>query len=285
MRKNSPTISHAVIPIAGLGTRLAPLTKAVPKALLPLVDGAGRIRPVLHWIIEEALSAGLAEITVVLSPRQRAMVERYVEAAAAIDELCGLNLRLVEQAVPGGLGDAMLQAREAIAGRPFLLMLGDHVYQSSRPDRSCAAQVLDAFETVDTPAAVVGVQAVGAEELERVGAYAAQPLPSGPYRAVRFIEKPTPAQAADLRTHGLAAGKYLAHCGLYAMRQEILDCLDELASERGGGELALADAQSMLLDRRGGSYLLWRIEGAALDTGTPETYARTLRLFALKTAD
>ena len=288
-------ITKAVVPVAGKGSRLHPLTSAVPKALFPLVDSAGRCRPVIHWICAEAKAAGVDELAVVVSPAQEGLIEQYFNAAANTEPALPRVIELLIQKEPLGFGDALARARRFVGKDNFLLMLGDHVYRQARSAPPCAAQVIDAFDknalagALQTgPVAMVGMQPVPARELERVGVARGVPMEKGIYRCADFVEKPTPALAKRrLSTPGLEKGHYLAHCGLYVFRPEIFACLSEIAAVmplRGrSGEIALADAQSLLLARHPDDYLLCRIRGNAYDTGTPENYAQTAAAFSGKT--
>ncbi len=273
-------IDKAVIPIAGLGTRLQPMTLAIPKAMFPLVDPAGRCRPVIHWILSEVASAGVTQTVIVVSPGQE-MVAEYVEAARRAEN-CDLPQRVefVLQDQPKGFGAGVARAGPFVGDDPFVLMLGDYVFISP-PGRSCVSQVVGDFNRLGA-AAVVAVQAVGAEALVRCGVGRGEPVDDGLYRCVDFVEKPTVAQARDrLVTPGLPEGKYLAHAGVYALSAEIFDCLDEVSAEAAdtSKEVELAAAQSKLLARRPDGYFLRLSPGDALDTGTPECYAEAFKAF------
>ncbi len=314
-----PLIHKAVIPVAGRGTRLRPISAVVPKAMMPVPDAAGRVLPVLHHVLAEAAAGGADEAAVVVSPGQDAMLRDYLDAAReAAGGPCpwrpssrrrtgsaplfapGLpelprKIAFLVQEEPLGFGHAVWLARRFVGEGPFLVLLGDHVHVPRPGAEACAAQVARAFAR-HGGAAMVGMQAVGAEELPRVGVAGGAPLGpggSGVYRCMDFVEKPDLATARRrLRTPGLKRDCFLAHCGIYAFDAEIFDCLEELMSSeavpraaRGGGraraqagerkEVQLADAQSILLRRRPREYYLLRVAGAAHDTGTPAGYLAT----------
>ncbi len=278
-------VSKVVIPVAGRGTRLLPLTAAVPKALLPLVDAAGRVRCVLHWVLAEAASAGLRQAAIVVSPGQQEMLDRYIDAArrAGAADLPD-DIHYIRQPEPRGFGDAVLRAapfaEDDAAG--FLLLLGDHVHQAAPGAPPCAAQVVEAFAKCGG-AAMVGMQVVGPEQLARVGVAGGEPLEGGVYRCTDLIEKPDLATARQrLRTPGLPADHFLAHGGIYAFSPEIFDCLRRLRADEGrpAAETQLTDAQRTLLGRRPGDYHLLPLAGRAWDTGTPAGYAATFAALA-----
>jgi UTP--glucose-1-phosphate uridylyltransferase len=269
-------IHQAIIPIAGLGSRIAPLSAAVPKALLPLPDP--------HFILSEAATAGVSEALLVVSPQHAEPLRRYEAAArAAGDDLPAV--RYIVQESPAGFGDAVLLAHSALDGGPVLVMLGDHVHVAEPSQPTCAAQVAAAMATFGGQA-MVGVQPVGEDELCRVGVAAGEPVGGAVLRCTAFAEKPS-VEAARLRLRiaGLPAGQYLAHAGIYAFGPEIFDHLQRLAAERRQGELQLADAQAALLAARPDGYFLCRIAGRALDTGTPDNYIAAWRAMLAAQAD
>ena len=272
-------IRKALIPIAGLGTRLLPVSSVVPKAMFPLVDSAGRVRSVLHAICAEAVQAGVQDVGVVVSPGQAEPCRQYFAAAAraGADDL-PQHVEYILQADPAGFGDAVARGADFI-GRDdgFLVMLGDHVQIAEPGQPACAAQVADAFAR-HGGAAMIGVQTVGPDELPRVGTARGEPLADRVYRCTRFVEKPTPAEAdRDLVTPHLPKNRYLAHCGIYGFTPEIFACLAEVAraGSQPGHEVQLADAQSLLLERHSRDYHQLHLAGRAYDTGTPAGYART----------
>lgn len=284
------SIHKAVIPVAGLGTRLRPLSAVVPKAMMPLPvctdstrqDGAMAVLPVLHHILAEAAAAGVREAAVVVSPGQEEMLQRYLDAARKTHGK-GLPARVefLVQEEALGFGHAVWLAKDFAGGGPVMVLLGDHVYAGKSGRPGCAAQVARAFADLGG-AAMIGVQPVGEAGLSLVGVAGGVPLGGGVYRCTDFIEKPDLATARRrLRTGGLPAGRFLAHAGVYVFAAEIFDCIEELLSarRRSGAEVQLADAQSILLTRHPEDYYLMKISGQAYDTGTPAGYAATWKAF------
>lgn len=273
-------LKKAIIPIAGKGSRLAPLTAAVPKALFPLVDSRGRCRAILHWIAAQAAQAGIEELAIVASPPQRAILADYLEAAAEYDPPMPAGIQIIIQPQSAGFGDAVACARPFIQDQPFMLLLGDHICLGQTGAPSCAAQVARAFVGRGA-AAMVAVQEVAPEQLALVGAARGVPLGDGLYRCSKFIEKPSLQQAAaQLRTDDLPENRFLAHAGIYIFSPEIFDCLDEARQNLSApAELELAAAQSILLKRHANDYYLIRIKGQALDVGTAENFASAQAAF------
>jgi UTP--glucose-1-phosphate uridylyltransferase len=288
----SNTLVHkAVIPVAGLGTRLRPLSAVVPKAMMPVPARDGRILPVLHHVLAEARAAGVTEAAVIVSLPHEAMLRAYLAAAGGPATLKGVGagsgadlpnvVKLVVQERPLGFGHAVWLGKRFVGNEPFLVMLGDHIQVAGPSMPACAAQVTKAFAKVGG-AAMIGVQPVGTEELPRVGVAGGDALGDGIFRCTDFVEKPDLATArCRLRADGLKKDQFLAHCGIYAFTPEIFDCLDELLAAAKGrkskGEIQLADAQSILLGRHPEDYYLVQIAGRAYDTGTPAGYIATLK--------
>lgn len=156
-------IQKAIIPIAGYGTRLFPATKAVPKALFPIIAQDGLAQPIIQLIIEEALSAGIEEVCLVAQAHQVEPILNYFsgtvpdaireqsELAMAADRLTEIGKRLcfAIQAKPQGFGHAIYCAREFADGEPVMILLGDHLYLSETDD-SCAKQLVDIYAQVGT---------------------------------------------------------------------------------------------------------------------------------------
>ncbi|MHC4294990.1 MAG: sugar phosphate nucleotidyltransferase [Planctomycetota bacterium] len=270
-------IRKALIPIAGLGTRMYPLTKVISKAMLPLPFDDENVLPVVHWICAEAAAGGVEVVMLIVSPSQEQVVREYF---IAVDPGCPLplpeNIEFTVQEKPEGFGDAIVRGASFVGDEPFLVMLGDHVYASSSSELSCAAQVVKAHERCGG-AAMIGMQPVRADELIRVGVARGEPHEGRVLRCRELIEKPDLETARErLITPGLPEGEFLAHCGIYLFGPEIFECLSVLSRTRrpGGHEVELAAAQKILLQRYPEDYFLYRIDGRAFDTGTPAMYAQ-----------
>jgi len=275
-----PAITHsvtrAVIPVAGLGTRMGPIAAAVPKCMFPLADAAGLLRPLLHHVCLAAADAGVADAAVVVAPHQAEPIGRYLAAAAkhSPDEL-PIHVELIVQPQPRGFGDAVALAETFAAGEPVMVVLGDHVWLADEGAQPCAAQVAGAFARRGG-SAMIGMQVVGPEALPRVGAARGRLVAENIYACEDIIEKPS-ADVARRRlvSPGLAPDRYLAHGGIYVFSPEIFDCLRELAraDRPAGDELQLTAAQQLMLTRRPGECFLTTIAGRCLDCGSPDSYA------------
>jgi UTP--glucose-1-phosphate uridylyltransferase len=253
-----------------------PVTSAVPKAMFPLVSAANQIKSALHVIYEQAISAGVEQIGIVVSPWQTDIVRQYF-AAVNINSSGKLPVHpeYITQTSPEGFGDAVLQGLNFIGDESFMLLLGDHVHIEDQDKSSCALQVVKAFDSADA-VAMIGMQTVSQKELPRVGVAAGVQIRQNIYRCTCFVEKPDPATARQkLVIKGLPKDTFLAHCGIYIFKAEIFDCLLQARknAKKEGKEIGLADAQTELLKRYPEKYLLYKIAGRAYDIGTPSGYA------------
>jgi UTP--glucose-1-phosphate uridylyltransferase len=273
-------IDKVVIPIAGLGTRMGPLARVAPKALLPLVDRDGRVRTVLDLLIIEALEAGCQQVCLVVHPGHRELVRDYLSAA----QVGAAHLELVD-AAPRGFGFAVAQARPFTRDEPFVLLLGDHLRQGGGP--SAVAALTAAHQRLGS-AATVAVHEVDSQQLASVGVARGVPLEGASggaqdlYRCAAFVEKPTAQEARRrLATPGLPEGRFLAHAGLYVFGPQLWPCLDEATRRTPPGrEIELAAAQALLLERQPRDYYLVRIGARVFDTGRPAGYLAALRAWA-----
>ena len=276
MKSKQRIVTKAVIPVAGQGTRMGPICRAIPKAMFPLVDSRGRLRPMIHHICMEASAAGIDRVALVVSGRIIDMFHRYFTAASETSAAeLPVNIDFITQPSPRGLGDAVEQAKNFVGSDPFLLLLGDHVYVADATARPCAAQVVDAF-VEHRGAAMVGMQAIDAEAVSTVGVARGRRVAERIYVCEELMEKPDPPVAArQLVTPGLEEGRFLAHGGIYVLTPEIFGCLQELrrAYRAAGEELELTDAQGILRRRDPEAYRLVHVAGRCLDAGSPAGYA------------
>jgi UTP--glucose-1-phosphate uridylyltransferase len=295
-----PKVRKAVIAAAGRGTRQFPASAAVPKPLFPLVDRDGVTKPVIQIILEEAIDSGIDEVCLVTPTGEAKLYRDYFRrmtedearvfegrdaAMLASEKLASLGqrLRFAEQSSPEGFGHAVYQAKDFVAGDPFLLLLSDHVYVSDAVDR-CARQAIAVFEEF-APAAVTAVQPTHERELHDYGTIRGRPIDTdrGIYQAESIVEKPTIDRARrELVTPDLPTGHYLAHFGIHVFSPAIFDSLDHLIRNnlRDKGEFQLTAAQE-LLRRSTDNYLVSIIRGQRYDTGVPFALMETQLALAL----
>ncbi len=237
-------VDVAVIPCAGVGTRMRPATRIVPKPLIPVID-----RPVIQYVVEEAVEAGITEIVLVVDERPGDPVISHFIAGEPIPGLESVTFTRVVQEAPRGLGDAVLCARHAVGDRPFLCMLSD---MFPRPRRSYTPRLVSAFDG----RTVLAVQEMSDEYLTRWGfvATAGERL-DGIVEVVGAVEKPGADTPSNL---GLP--------GRYVFTPKIFDLL--AAQEPGhGGEIQLTDAINTLATRDGALGVI--VGDDLFDTGIP----------------
>jgi UTP--glucose-1-phosphate uridylyltransferase len=236
------SVRTAVIPAAGLGTRFLPATKAVPKEMLPIVD-----KPVIEYIVDEAVASGIDRIVIITSQSKRAIedhfdnfpeLERRLEAAGRIDDLARIrrltemaHFIFVRQGEPKGNGHAVLCARAAVGNEPFAMIWGDDIVDPDYPGVQDLTAVYDQHG-----GAVAGVMNVRADEVSKYGIIDAEPLADRTYRLRRIVEKPEPAQAPST----------LATVHAWVLPPRIFEILEHTPPGKDG-EIWLVDAIATLL--------------------------------------
>jgi UTP--glucose-1-phosphate uridylyltransferase len=277
-------ITKAVITAAGRGARQYPASDTVQKAMLPLVDRDGLTKPVLQIIAEEAIESGIEEICVVSAPGDETYYRHHFQSYAenlrssfkgiawAEEQAVRLveleaRLRFAIQPEPEGYGHAVWCARDFVAGHPFLLLLGDHLYISSEP-RRCARQVLDLASTLEC--AVSAVQSTREHLIHQYGTLTGKRLHDRPdvYVIDEILEKPNPTLAElRLQVPGLRAGHYLCFFGIHVLTPAVFQLLDDLVQRdaREGGQIQLTTALNELTHRE--RYLALETRGSRYNLG------------------
>lgn len=272
-------IRKAVLPVAGLGTRVLPASKVVPKELLPLVD-----KPTLQYIVEEAVAAGIEEIIFVTSRSKRAIedhfdsfpeleqvLERKGNKKKELEELRHVQTMAkyisVRQDEPRGLGHAVLCAREVVGDEPFIVMLGDDLVA---PETPCLPRMLEIHEQYG--GSVLSLFTAPPEEISAFGVVAIEDLSPDTVKVTHLVEKPDPEEAPS----------NLAVAGRYVLTPDIFELIERTPAGKGG-EIQITDALEMQA-REGNCYGL-RFNGERYDTGNPLGLLTTSISFALKRPD
>jgi UTP-glucose-1-phosphate uridylyltransferase/mevalonate kinase len=290
-------VRKAVIPAAGFGTRLFPATKATKKELFPVVDQDGIAKPAILLIVEEALEAGLEEVIIIVQEDDLEDFRSFFNAQVSIENFnklpphfqeyaqrlleIGRRVTFVTQQTQQGFGHAVYSAREAIGDEPFLLMLGDHLYRASEGN-SCAKQLLDAYKMHGLN--VLGLRRTPEDQIANFGTVAGVWIDEERLLNVtEFAEKPTVDYARNnLLVPGLAADEYLTVFGLYIIKPQLFDYLEEHIENnvRERGEFQLTSALDSL--RRDDGFMGLIMEGRRYDIGLPQYYLDTLKTFVKK---
>lgn len=278
-------IRKVVIPAAGLGTRVLPATKAIPKEMLPLAD-----KPTIQYIIEEAVASGIEHVIVVTSAAKHAIEDHFTETPdlnaalerkgdtkklemlRQIENLAQISYTLQPEA--RGLGHAVLMAKELVGDEPFGVMLGDDLVVN--PERPCLRQLMDLHEA--RGGCVIAGMRVPREQTKLYGVFEFDSEDSGTggergvHRVRRLVEKPQPQEAPS----------EVAVIGRYVLTPEIFAEL-ERTGPGAGGEIQLTDAIAALI----GQQPVWACEfaGTRYDTGDPVGYLTTSLAFALQRPD
>ena len=239
-------VRKAVIPAAGLGTRVLPITKVMPKEMLPIVD-----KPAIQYIVEEAVRSGIEDILIITN-RGKGLIEDHfdhapelehrLEATGKLDMLKEIqsishlaNICFIRQKETRGLGHAVGCARTFVGNEPFAVLYGDDVILGEDP---VCGQLCRAYEEYGK--GVVGMKAVTAEQIQKYSSLAVSPLRDNLYEVTDMVEKPSPDRILSLYS-------ILGRC---ILPPEIFDILEHTAPG-AGGEIQLTDAMTALARRDG----------------------------------
>lgn len=268
-------VRKAIIPAAGLGTRFLPVTKAMPKEMLPIVD-----KPTIQYIVEEAVASGIEDIIIVTGKGERAIEDHFDNAPELEANLREkgkfdllekvqyssnlANIHYIRQREPKGLGHAVWCARNFIGDEPFAVLLGDDVVQNDTP---CLRQLIDQFK--ETFSSVIGVQQVPDNETHRYGIIDPLSSEGRRYQVRNFVEKPEPGTAPS----------NLAIMGRYVLTPEIFHFLEK-QQVGAGGEIQLTDAIQQLNQIQ--RVFAYDFEGKRYDVGEKIGFIKTTIEFALQ---
>ena len=274
-------IRKAVFPVAGLGTRFLPATKAMPKEMLPVVD-----RPLIQHVVDEARQAGI-EHFIFVTGRNKAVIEdhfdRQFELEVTLKERRKTSdLKLLSEDLPGagtasftrqqsplGLGHAVWCARELVGPEPFALLLPDVLVQH---ERGCLAQMMDAYNSLGKSANVIAVEEVPPERVHMYGIVGIGKPHGKAFSITKMVEKPARE----------AAPSNLSITGRYILQPEIFDLL--ATQETGaGGEIQLTDAM-VALGKKQNFYGL-KFEGRSFDCGSKIGFLTANVSYALARSD
>jgi UTP--glucose-1-phosphate uridylyltransferase len=273
-------IRKAVFPVAGLGTRFLPATKAMPKEMLPVVD-----RPLIQHVVDEARQAGI-EHFIFVTGRNKGVIEDHFDRQFELemtlrDRKRQADLDLLSQDLPGpgstsfirqqeplGLGHAVWCAREIVGNEPFALLLPDVLVQH---ERGCLAQMIDAARGLDA-ANVIAVEETSAERIHMYGVVGVGATKGKLFAITQMVEKPPRDKAPS----------NLTITGRYILQPEIFDVL--ASQERGaGGEIQLTDAMIALAKRQ--PFYGLKFEGRSFDCGSKIGFLAANVAYALERSD
>jgi UTP--glucose-1-phosphate uridylyltransferase len=257
-------IRKAVFPVAGLGTRFLPATKAMPKEMLPVVD-----RPVIQHVVDEARQAGI-EHFIFVTGRNKSVIEDHFDKQFELEATLqrrgkSAELDLLEAELPGagqtsftrqqeplGLGHAVWCARELVGNEPFALLLPDMLHHAGAP--GCLAGMMEVYAETGG-ANVIAVSEVPREQVSQYGIVGVGEARGNGFRVTSMVEKPTPAQAPS---NLMISGRYILHPEIFALL--------ETQAAGAGGEIQITDAMRTLADAQ--PFFGYRFEGRIFDCGS-----------------
>ncbi|MEP6825623.1 MAG: UTP--glucose-1-phosphate uridylyltransferase GalU [Ramlibacter sp.] len=272
-------INKAVFPVAGLGTRFLPATKAQPKEMLPVVD-----KPLIQYAVEEAYAAGIRHMIFVTGRNKRAIADHFDTAyeleneleATGKHELLALvrslmpedmNCSFVRQPRSLGLGHAVLCAQPVVGDEPFAVLLADDLMTGPDGGASVLTQMVEVFDRLGT--SLIAVQEVPLEHVRRYGIVAGQPAGERLMKVERMVEKPAP-DAAPSRMG--VAGRYILTPAVFGhIRNQ---------TRGAGGEIQLTDGIAALIDTEG--VHAFQYAGKRYDCGSKEGFLEATVELALK---
>jgi len=272
-------VRKAVFPVAGLGTRFLPATKASPKEMLPIVD-----KPLIQYAVEEAMDAGITDIIFISSRTKRTVEDHFDKAYELETELeargkkrvlelvqsirpAGVNFIYIRQAEALGLGHAVLCAQPVVGDEPFAVILADDLLDG-KP--AVMKQMVDQYGYYQC--SILGVQQVAPEETASYGIVDATPMAERVSRVNAIVEKPKPEDAPS----------NLGVVGRYILTPRIFHHIQEL-KPGAGGELQLTDAIAALLKEQ--QVLAYAFDGVRYDCGSKLGYLQATVEYALKHAE
>ena len=273
-------IRKAVLPIAGLGTRVLPASKVTPKEMLPLVD-----KPVVQYLVEEAVAAGIEEIILVVS-RSKGSIADHFDSFPELENILerkGKHKELeelrhtqtmasyvtVRQSAPLGLGHAILCAKDAVGDEPFVVMLGDELVA---PETPIFPQMIEVYERYNGSVLSLFTAPVLSGQVSPYGIVALQELTPEVVKVTHLIEKPSAEKAPSDQA---VAGRYL-------LTPDIFEKL-ERTPPSGRGEIEITDALAVQAEE--GRCFGIRFAGERYDTGAPLGLVTTNIAYALKRPD
>ena len=272
----SKRITKAVFPVAGMGSRFLPATKASPKEMMPIVD-----KPLIQYAVEEAVEAGITDMIFITGRNKRAIEDHFDKAYEVESELAargktellelvrsiiprGINCIYIRQAEALGLGHAVLCARPVVNDESFAVILADDLIDGQPPVIRQMTEVFDRHGC-----SVLGVQEISREQSRQYGMVRHEPVEGNVERVTAIVEKPEPA----------AAPSNLAVVGRYILTPRIFHHLERVAPG-AGGEIQLTDAIAALLADE--KVLACRFRGTRYDCGSKLGYLQAMVAFGRK---
>ncbi|MBL7117717.1 MAG: UTP--glucose-1-phosphate uridylyltransferase GalU [Candidatus Syntrophoarchaeum sp.] len=284
-------ITKAVIPAAGLGTRFLPVTKSMPKEMLPIID-----KPLIQFAVEEAIASGIEDIIIITGWGKRA-IEDYFDTSPELESHLVQNkkyellqevkdisslvdIHYIRQKEPKGLGDAVLKAEKHVGNEPFAVLLGDDIIKCDSDTPCCIKQLMDLFEQYYWDKPIIAVEKVPEEKISDYGIIKIKgkeidlDFRKSVYRIEDIIEKPSLEEAPS----------NIGTVGRYILTPEIFDCIKETPPGKGN-EIQLTDAIRLLIEKDKKDVYAYKFSGKRYDAGDKLGYVKAIVDFALERED
>ena len=290
-------VTKAIIPVAGFGTRLFPVTKALKKDFFPVMDTDGILKPAILILLEQLLQAGIEKICLVIGEGEKSLYEAFFNPLSPehyeklpddkkyyedMLETLKNKITYVVQKERLGFGHAVYQCRKFAQNEPVLLLLGDMVYRSNQ-NKNCMEQMIDAYEKTGMP--VISMHAVPEQDVVHYGIMSGQweNKEQTILRLNRICEKPSVAYAQDYLkvTSKNSSENYYAVFGQYILTKDVFSQLEKNIKNdvRERGEYQLTSALEQTRKQNGMLGLV--VDGKSYDIGLPEKYIETIKNFNL----
>lgn len=270
-------IRKAVFPVAGMGTRFLPATKANPKEMLPVVD-----KPLIQYAAEEAVAAGIDTLVFITGRHKRSIEDHFDKAYELESELradgketmlemvqnilpSNVNCIFIRQSEPLGLGHAVLCAEPVVGDEPFAVILADDLIDDG--GSGCLAQMMDVYSKEQC--GVVGVQVVDKKDVKSYGVISGEQVADNMWNVDTFVEKPDPEDAPS----------NVAVVGRYLLESSIFDILEQTGTG-AGGEIQLTDA--LATQAKSEKLLAYQFDGKRYDCGSKLGYLEATVELAMK---
>ena len=269
-------IRKAIIPVAGFGTRFLPVTKSIPKEMIPIID-----KPTIQYIIEEAVESGITDILLVTSKYKKSIedyfdnfkeLESVLESSKNYEMLDMIknisnmvNITFVRQKEQKGLGHAIYQGKTFVGNEPFCVLLGDDIVYNR--DKPCLKQLIECYE--EYGGSVLGVQEVKHEDVSKYGIVDGNKISENIYRVNNLIEKPSMEEAP---TNIAILGRYVISCKIF----------EHLEKENYGknGEIQLTDSITNLISTE--EVYAYKFQGTRYDIGDKIGYLKATIEYSLR---
>ena len=269
-------IRKAIIPVAGFGTRFLPVTKSIPKEMIPIID-----KPTIQYIIEEAVESGITDILLVTSKYKKS-IEDYFDNFKELESILEssknyemldmiknisnmVNITFVRQKEQKGLGHAIYQGKTFVGNEPFCVLLGDDIVYNR--DKPCLKQLIECYE--EYGGSVLGVQEVKHEDVSKYGIVDGNKISENIYRVNNLIEKPSMEEAP---TNIAILGRYVISCKIF----------EHLEKENYGknGEIQLTDSITNLISTE--EVYAYKFQGTRYDIGDKIGYLKATIDYSLR---